>query len=152
MDDDAAVGLAGKNGFLDGGEDHEFFVPGFGVGERKKQVGGGALTGDGNGAMGNVCRCDGAPGYEQGAYAFAERSSCVEEVVFFGDKREHAIADLGCIQPALHGPLVKGLDVFEVYFEVEAFRIDLFIDEGVKDECVVRAGAESKGKRHLSYL
>jgi len=52
----------------------------------------------------------------------------------------------------LHGPLVEGLYVLQDDVEVQAFCVDLFVDEGVEDKGVIRAGAKSKGKSHEEFF
>src|SRR5690606_14045343 len=97
--------------------------------------------GDGKGfyvGQRNVFPCD-----EQGAAASAQGAAAVEQFILVRYFQSRCEAELGDGKLSLHGPLVERFHVFQLCIEVKIAAVDLFVDERVEDECVVRAGRKS---------
>ena len=60
---------------------------------------------------------------------------------------EGVIADFSDVKLVSEGSLVERFNIFHINIELDAFQINFVVYHCVKDECVVWAGRETKGKR-----
>ena len=104
-------------------------------GEREEQVGGGVLPRDGDPHGGRVEGGGAGAGHQERADPQPERAARLQEGIAAGHPGQHAVADLGEVQPALERPLVEGLDVLVEDLELEPLEIDQPVVKGSIEAC-----------------
>ena len=110
----------------------------------------GPLTGNGNAAIVDAGKRNRLAGNQQRShYPLAKRPARVQQLIPIQYQRQHPIADLGNIQLALQCPLVKGFNILQPDVKIKPFRIDLFVDQGIENESVIRTGTKAQGKCHV---